>query len=451
MSHEQRAYQDAAIDAARDAIRAGKRTLLLVAPTGAGKSVLIKRVAMGAVPKGRKIAIFAHRRELIAQLVGHMRAAKLRVGPGQEVEVLSIQAVLAKRKMPHADIVVFDEAHHYVADEYGEIPKEYRRRGAVLIGVTATPERADGIGLGEIFEWLYVVAQRSELTRLGYLVPCDVFAPVAMPNKLAQEPVDAYRAHCPGRSCVVFAPHIKAAESFHAGFVAAGIEAGIVHGSLRPEVRDATLVRFLAGALRVLVNVNVLTEGFDFPALEVVMLARKLGSITMYDQSLGRVLRPSPGKTHGTLIDLAGNIALHGPPDEDRVYSLHGQAVTRAGRVPAGARFCRVCGVEIATDMVVCECGAAVSKLVVPTAEEIALERLRRDAEMAELPSDKRVSMLTNMYVKGLRAGWKRAAAEHRYKGMLKHFPPSDVRVVAWSRAQETVAKERGDAWLPTE
>lgn len=459
---EARAYQTKAIDSGRAAFRAGKRAVLFVAPTGAGKTTIFSMMAASRVAKGGRVAVFAHRIELVDQAVARLRAFGLHVGCNGSglaapVQVTTIQTVLARKKMPDADLVIFDEAHHVSgAEEWERIPRTFAERRVPIVGFTATPERADGIGLAGIFDELIVVAQIAELTALGYLVECEIMNPRTSPKALAMEPWDAYRQHAGGRPAVVFAPHVKAAHSFADDFRANDIAAGVVHSASADcdrrcaEMRSRTLDAFAAGEINVLVNVNVLTEGWDCARAKVCILARRVGSPSQYLQMGGRVLRPD-GTGPALLIDLAGNVELHGTLDEERVYRLEGAACTRLSEYRDGVRICRACKAEIPPNDSVCPaCGSAPPPMLTPTAEGIALQRFLREEARAKLPEDRRVKILASLYAKALRKGHKRAAAEYAYRGMFKQHPPTIVSVTAWARAQEIVAREKGDAWLPT-
>lgn len=446
---EDRSYQARAIASARRSFVSGKRAVLLVAPTGAGKTTIAGLIVKGRIDKGGRVACYAHRRELVTQMADRFRAFGLDVGAHGEneaarVQVVSVQGALSRRTLPEADLVVLDEAHHYVADDWVDVPRTYAAAGALIVGLTATPERGDGKGLGAKgeawgFDDLIVVSQIGELTDLGFLVPCDVLAPRTTPRKLALDPWDAYKRHAEGLSTVVFAPHVKAAEEFAAEFRnRLGVEAGVVHGDLALADRDGTLARFASGELRVVVNVNVLTEGWDCPRAKVCILARKIGSPSLFLQCVGRVLRVDGVTPRARLIDLSGNVALHGRPEDERIYSLDGAAVTRRGAATCGVRICKRCKAEIPPDVEACvECGRPLDELVTPHGEGIELDRF---AWAKKLPANKRVERLARWYADGIVKGHKRGHAEHKYRAVFGFHAPTDVRVAAWKVAQEATA-----------
>lgn len=446
-------YQQAAYDEGRDHYRAGRRSVLFVGPTGMGKTVLGGAMVRGAVERGKRVAWYAHTRELVTQAAKSIERFGVKVGfaglcPDAPCQVTSVQTALARRMLPPADLVFLDEAHHYAAEEWRRVPDAYRQMGARFVGLTATPERADGLGLGmgaePLFDALVTVCQVADLVELWRedptrgLVPCegdDIIQPSRPVRKLAQEPVAAYLAHAPGRSAVVFAPHVKAAQSFAEGFARAGIEVGVVHGGMGKDERDTTLARFASGQLRVVVNVMVLTEGWDAPIADTCILARKVGSRSLYLQMVGRVLRPFPGKTRAILLDLVGAVRAHGPPGEPSVYSLDGIACARKGAVDA-LRTCRVCKSLIPNGEERCpECDTKLLALEVPKGEGVALEKFAW-ARGATL--EKQAAALARWQAACVEKGHKLTSADHKFKAVFKAFPSSDVRAMA-ARARSVV------------
>lgn len=438
-----RPYQQAAFGEAREHYRAGRRSVLLVGPTGMGKTVLGGAMARGAVERGRKVAWYAHTRELVTQAAKSLERMGVPVGYGglaadAPCQVTSVQTALARRLLPPADLVILDEAHHYAAEEWRRVPDAYRAQGARFAGLTATPERADGLGLGmgeaPLFDALVTVCQVADLVALWRedpttgLVPCEIVQPSRPVRKLAQEPVAAYLAHAPGRSAVVFAPHVKAAQAFADGFTRAGVAVGVVHGAMAKDERDSTLARFANGELPVVVNVMVLTEGWDAPRADVCILARKVGSRSLYLQMVGRVLRPFPGKNSALLLDLVGAVRAHGPPEEPSVYSLDGVACTRKSAVDA-LRTCRVCKSLIPNDEERCpECDTQLLALEVPEGEGVKLEKF---AWARNATGDKMAAALAKWQRICIEKGHKLTAADHKFKAVFKAFPSSEVRAMA--------------------
>lgn len=341
-----REYQRHALDEARDHLRLGRRKVLIVMPTGGGKTCTAAEACRQHVVEKGKVLWVAHRRELIKQGRDTLERYGLKVGAfglnsAAPVQVESIQSLVhpKRREIPPATLVVADEAHHLLAEEWRKLAQMYQ--DCLLIGLTATPERGDGQPLGDIFDALVVAAQMSKLIALHEedpsvgLVPCDVKRPVhedgtpwvLRSDEVAQHPVEAYQAFANGERAVVFAPNVPAAREFSDAFNAAGIASDIVHSKMPKDERDSVLKLFERGELRVVCNVNILSEGWDDPGCSVCILARGCEHAGLYIQMVGRVMRPFPGKYRSILIDLRGVSYIHGLPAADREFRLDGVAI----------------------------------------------------------------------------------------------------------------------------
>jgi superfamily II DNA or RNA helicase len=249
-----------------------------------------------------------------------------------------------------ADGVLVHNCHHVAAKTWRRISDAYSK--AWLLGLTASPQRADGSPLGDVFDSMVVGATVKQLTELGHLVPCRVWAPpqILETGELAVSPVDAYLQHGQGERAITFCVTKQHAETTAAEFNGRGIPAAVVHGQLSKMMRAQILAWFREGQIRVICNVHVLTEGFDDPAVAVCILCRKPEHDGTYIQMAGRILRPAPGKTHATLIDLCGSSLSHGTPDMDRTFSLDGKGIAKADREQI--RQCPSCGgVFLTADM----------------------------------------------------------------------------------------------------
>jgi DNA repair protein RadD len=391
-----RPFQQSAIDAVGREFRAGKTGVVLVSPTGSGKTFMGAFMVRALVSMtGARVAWGAHRQELVDQAAETLRAMGLDVGANglgasAPVQLGTYQAWVSRGAAPDADWFVSDECHH-LADKVGwqEIQRAYRDGGKRTVGLTATPARGDGRALA-LFDGLVVAAQVRELQALGLLVPLRIKrAPGRVgKDRIAQEPWDAYQEFARGRSTVVFAPHVKAAEAYVEGFRGAGVPASLITGETPPDERAATLGRFSSGLLPVLVNVQVLTEGWDAPRCSCVILGRGCGSQALYIQMTGRALRPYPGKLDAMLIDLRGVSYDLGRPDEDREFSLDGEGI-KLTRSVTGDRVCKVCGAVLGSLTRCPDCGIE-SALVIPTATGAGLvdwEESYETAKVIAMPS----------------------------------------------------------------
>lgn len=433
-----RPYQRTGIAATYAAIKSGKRRPLLVAPTGAGKTLIMAMMIRDVVSRGKRAALFAHRRELRDQAVATLarcgvEAGHSGMGRGLPVQVVSTQGATSCEEVPEADVVFPDEAHHYAASEWRRIIDAYPN--ATIIGATATPERADGRALGDLFDDLIVVAQPKDLNAIWHedptqgLVDCEIMRPkeVQAAGYLVEEPVKAYqRIGAVGRN-VVFASTIEQAKTFAGQFIMAGIDARIVHGQLSADERERNLEMFERGDIRVLINVFVLTEGWDCPAVEVVTLARKMGSCGMFMQACGRGLRPASGKTKLQVLDLTGVTHLHGSPLDDRIFSLSGVGMMLASQ--GGPRFCRACGELLGEDGPCERCGRSRRKSVADP--KYSRDPLEKFARLQQDDEGKRVERLAKWLKAGRAQGYKDGWAMGKYRGVYGAPPPGRIVAVA--------------------
>ena len=351
-----RPYQVRAVDAVRRCIKDGSRAPLLVAPTGAGKTVIMAHVVASAVAKGRRVCVVAHRAELIRQIQTAMEQVSIQPGiiapwapsnPFPPVQVASVQTLVRRKHLPPCDLLIIDEAHHTTPDnQWGQVVDRLQPRH--LLGLTATPLRTDGRGLGDVYDSMEVVTTTAELVEQGYLARPAVYAPAYMPDlssvkmvggdysqagaakamgtaKVVGDAVAHYQKLCPGARAVAFGVSIEHCHTIAERFLEAGIETEVIDGSLSDSCRQQMLQRLSSGETKVLVSCNLIGEGFDLPAIEAAILLRPTISTALYLQQVGRALRPAPGKERAIILDHAGNTYRHGLPTDEREWSLLGE------------------------------------------------------------------------------------------------------------------------------
>lgn len=376
-----RPYQEDAIEKVRDAFRSGHKRPLLVAATGAGKTVMFGFVAHRTAAGGKRVLILAHRRELIRQASRKLDEVGVQHGiiaPGHTatrdlVQVASVQTLgrrLADPRYSAPDLIVVDEAHHATAGQWRDVINAYP--AARVLGVTATPERLDGKGLGAeaggIFDALVLGPSAGELIQAGYLSPARVFAPAERPDlsgirtvggdyqagalaeamqkpKLVGDAIAHYARHAPGQPAILFSPSVAHAEAMAAAFREAGWRAASASGATPAAERDAAIQGLGSGAVQVLCSCDLISEGLDVPAVSAVILMRPTKSLGLYLQQVGRGLRPAPGKQHLVVLDHAGNTLTHGPIDAPREWTLAGRAKKkkREAEEVEAARQCPAC------------------------------------------------------------------------------------------------------------
>jgi DNA repair protein RadD len=334
----------------------GKRRVIVVAPTGSGKTVIACAI-IAATP--RRALVISHRREIVKQTSDKLAAAGVAHGviqagdekklrPLAAAQVASIQTLHARAirsstmPMPLADLVIIDEAHHACAVTYRKILEAYP--DAIVLGLTATPCRGDGRGLGGIFETMIECPQVADLIIGGFLVKARVYAPVNPDltgvrtvkgdyhesqladrmdrDKLVGDIVTHWHKYGERRRTIAFACSVAHSIHIRDEFVKSGVHAEHLDGSTPKDERDAMLARLASGATDVIANCMVLTEGFDCPDIGCITLARPTKKMGLFRQMIGRGLRPADGKTDVVILDHSGAVFRHGLPEDHVEWTL---------------------------------------------------------------------------------------------------------------------------------
>lgn len=361
------------------------------------------------------------------------------VNPYRPVQVASIQTLLARDLRPaNVKLVVADECHHALSTQWMSVFEHYKKLGAWGVGLTATPVRADGLPLGEVFDALAQPVTVRELIAGGFLVPFELLRPKRelKRGQIAQSPVDALLSRAKDRKTIVFAPGKRVAESFVTEFVAKGVAAGWVHGDMDTWQRRDALRRYASGELQVLVNVGILTEGWDDRPTSCVIIARKVGSLSLLLQIIGRGLRASPetGKVDCIIFDLHGS--THGrEPDRDFDWSLDGDGVRKKALETSPERFCAFCSVLLEDDATVCpDCGLERQGQTMP---EVVNAELVRYAWKRREGAQERAATLARWLKEGRAKGWKEGAAYHKFQAVYGERVPTDVKALALAFCHE--------------
>lgn len=379
-----RPYQEAALEGLNEKFQSGKRSVILWAPTGAGKTVMAGSLIRSSIRNSRFVLFLAHRKELIDQCAKKLEALDVPFGvimagcqadSTAPVQVASIQTLI-RRELPfQPDLIVIDECHHAAAATYRKVIDAAPE--ALVVGLTATPFRADGRGLGEIFQDWVTASTVSKLTEMGYLAPARYWAPT-IPDlagigkkgadwdpsqlgermskpKLVGDVVKHYQKLVDGRKAICFCVTKEHSQAMANAFNQAGILAAHLGDDTPKRERENVLADHMAGKLRILTNVNILSEGYDSPSVEVCIQARPTMSLGMHLQQIGRVLRPHANKNNAYVIDHAGNCRRHGLATDPLDVDLSTEKAVKRSQTDAPAlRTCKECYAILPASVKVC-------------------------------------------------------------------------------------------------
>jgi superfamily II DNA or RNA helicase len=360
-----RDYQDELISRLREALRRAKR-VLVQAPTGAGKTVLASYMIDGTTSRSQSAWFICHRAELVE---GTSKTfSKFGIPHGiiaggfpsslkQLVQVCSIDTLKNRLDTLQAPrIAIIDEAHHSSAAGWALVVEWLHKHGAIIIGLSATPKRLDGLGLDAHFDEIVLGPAVAWLIENGHLSKYKIFAPpppadlkargkddgrgaqakVLDRPKLTGDVVKHWQKHASGMRTVGFACNVEHSLHMVEAFNAAGIPSAHLDGNTPKGERKRIIQEFAAGRILVLWNVSLFGEGFDLAAIaqqdvtiDCVILNRKTQSISLFLQMVGRALRSYPGKV-AIILDHAGNTQMHGFPDDEREWSLDGKEKGKA-------------------------------------------------------------------------------------------------------------------------
>lgn len=339
-----RPYQEEARQAVFKNWEQGNKRTLLVLPTGTGKTIVFAKTAEECVRRGERVLILAHRGELLDQaadkiknatglLCAKEKAEESCLSSWYRITVGSVQSLMREKRLSEfpedyfSDIII-DEAHHSVSDSYQKILKHFR--DANVLGVTATPDRGDMRNLGQYFDSLAYEYTLPQAIRDGYLSPIKA---LTVPLKLdlsgvstqagdfkasdidtALDPylytiADEMLKYCADRKTVVFLPLIKTSQKFKDILNSKGFKAAEVNGN--SEDRAEVLKDFESGKYNVLCNSMLLTEGWDCPSVDCVIVLRPTKVRSLYCQMVGRGTRLSPGKEYLLLLDFLWHTERH--------------------------------------------------------------------------------------------------------------------------------------------
>ncbi len=448
---ELRPYQSEMVEAARSAFAEGTMKLLLTAPTGAGKTVMFSHMVRGAQQRGKRACILVHRDELLEQVsstLTNLNVPHATISKGKPMTYAPIQVAsvftLARRlaNAPEFDFLIVDECHHVArGNTWTRVLERYP--AAHVMGVTATPVRLDGRGLGHAFERLVQGPSTAALTKQGWLVPARVLAPPDQINvegiktlrgdfdrpqlagrarTITGNVVGHYMKHCDGKRAVAFCVSLEHAAATAQAFNCIGINAETLDGGLKDTERQTRIARFRSGKTLILATCDLISEGFDLPAIEVAILLRPTQSLGLYLQQVGRALRPLDGKSEAIILDHAGNCFRHGLPTQEHQWELTNDK--KKPKSSIALRTCAACYAVAVKQARVCPvCGQPFSETKRPKPRHVSA----RDGELIEISE-----LATMPYKEAIR--WARSEDRLRQVAVAKGYSKHWIRNVMKAR-----------------
>lgn len=375
-------YQQKLIEETRKCLMNGSKSVLIVSPAGSGKSVVISEFARLTVNKGGQVLFFVHRKELIEQITNSFKKG------GVDLKHCTIMTVgkVAHRldKIPKPTLIICDESHHSLAKTYKKIYEYYS--DVPRLGFTASPWRLSGKGLGDVYESMVEGPDVKWLIDNHYLAPYDYYSVKliddtalkrsstgdytnksiddAVGKVIYGDVIKTYKEKVNGQKAIVYAHSIEFSKKVAQEFNEAGISAEHADSKTPTKEREKIMSDFKTGKIKVLCNVDLISEGFDVPDCTVVIMLRPTESLVLDIQQSMRCMRYKPNKK-ATIIDHVANYTRFGLPDTPRTWSLEGRDKKKKASgsdvpirtcphcfavIPAAYSTCPICGYEIGTD-----------------------------------------------------------------------------------------------------
>lgn len=348
-----REYQERGISDIRARFLGGMKRVCYVAPCGSGKTLVMAYMASQAERRGKRALFLVHRRELIEQADETLKALHIQHGivgvsdsDRNKIMIGSVQTV-ARRidRLPEPDLIILDECHHATAATWNKAIAAFPQ--AYVVGLTATPARLGGQGLGSVFESLVLGPTAKELIDLGYLAPYQYYAPPVVAElddvrtvrgdfdqgeiagrmdrpSITGDAIAHYENLAAGTQAIVYCASIRHSQNTALAFRARGYSAYHVDGATPKEERQKIMQAFKARRVQILCNCDLFGEGVDVPGMETVILLRPTQSLTLYIQQSMRGMRPDKAnpEKRAIILDHVGNVYRHGLPDDEREWTL---------------------------------------------------------------------------------------------------------------------------------
>ena len=418
-----RPRQQKAVDDLREAYAFGARAPVLVAPTGFGKTATATEIVRLTIARGRSVWFLAHLREILDDTTERLLAAgishgSIRAGRSSDytklVQVVAVQTAVRRANLPRPDLIIVDECHLAVASSYRKVITA--AGNPRLLGLTGSPQRLDGRGLGEVFDQLVLSCTTAALVAEGLLAPVRVFAPPgadlsklrvragdfdqgeasSMLSKPAVvgDALSHWQKLCAGRRGVAFCTTVSHAQAVAEQWQRAGYRAVAVHGGSDDAERREAVAGLRAGRLDLVACAQLWIAGVDVPEIDTVIWLRPTQSLTAWLQGNGRGLRTAPGKRDLLILDHVGNCQRLEHPLQVHEWTLEGRAKKTREAAPS-VKVCPSCFAAMASQARQCiECGHEFApekrelKQVDGELVEVAMRAKRREQGNAQTLQD---------------------------------------------------------------
>lgn len=370
----------------RQVYASGAKAPILVAPTGFGKTATAAEIVRQAVARGRQVWFLAHLKEILNDTSYRLTTAGISHGYiqagrsadySQPVQIVAVQTAVRRSGLPKPDLVIVDECHLAVANTYRKVLNAVGH--PLLLGLTGTPQRLDGRGLGEVFDRLVLTCSSAELIAEGLLAPVRMYAPpgadlselstrageydqgqagqILSRPAVVGDALSHWKKLCNGRRGVAFCTTVSHAEAVADQWNAAGYRAMAVHGNSDDAERREAIAGLRARRLDLVACAQLWIAGVDVPQIDAVIWLRPTQSLTAWLQGNGRGLRIAEGKRDLLILDHVGNIGRLGHPLDLHEWKLEGRAKPKRD-VRLSVKVCPQCFAAMSSQAQACpECG----------------------------------------------------------------------------------------------
>lgn len=456
--YQLRDYQKKIISDTRNALKHGYRSPLIVSPTGSGKTIIFIYIAVNSAKRGFRTTVVVHRSYLWQQISEKLKELDIPHGiiaPGHTqtddmIQIASVDTLirrLPKTKKPHC--LIFDEAHHVIKNnKWGKIAEYYN---SYIIGVTATPCRTNGHGLGAsvggFFDYMVMGPQIADL-QPEFLSPFKLFAPdigvcmdgvkkvygdyekKEMLTRIDNQKIYGnvpmhYKRICNGVPAIAFCASVKHAENVASEFNSNGISAIAVSGKTKENDRQEIFKGLANGKYLVVCSCDLVSEGFDVPICGAAICLRPTQSLSLCLQQWGRTTRVAPGKQFAYIIDHVGNYVKHGYPDDIREWTLEGvlKKKKKGSEKTISLKVCQECFAVYSDGSVCPQCGF-ISKIKsqkdIDVDNEAELKEIETKLQIERKETVRKARTLEELYSVAKRLGYKKGWAYYTYQSRLK-------------------------------